>query len=65
MAGRSFEQWKVATISSMTSSRTVTETDNLLVTTQTHNSQPLHLDAEYAAGTELAGSSSMGFSPLR
>lgn len=33
--------------------RTVTETDNLLVTTLTHNSQPLHLDAEYAAGTEF------------
>ncbi len=34
-------------------SRTVTETDNLLFTTMTHNPQPLHLDAEYAAGTEF------------
>jgi acyl dehydratase len=33
--------------------RTVTETDNLLITTLTHNPQPLHLDAEYAAGTEF------------
>lgn len=33
--------------------RTVTETDNLLLTTLTHNPQPLHLDAEYAAGTEF------------
>lgn len=33
--------------------RTVTETDNLLFTTMTHNPQPLHLDAEYAAGTEF------------
>lgn len=33
--------------------RTVTETDNLLVTTLTHNPQPLHLDAEYAAATEF------------
>ena len=33
--------------------RTVTETDNLLISTLTHNPQPLHLDAEYAAGTEF------------
>jgi acyl dehydratase len=33
--------------------RTVTETDNLLMTTLTHNPQPLHLDAEYAATTEF------------
>jgi acyl dehydratase len=33
--------------------RTVTEADNLLITTLTHNPQPLHLDAEYAAGTEF------------
>ncbi len=32
-------------------SRTVTETDNLLFTTLTMNPQPLHLDAEFAAGT--------------
>jgi acyl dehydratase len=33
--------------------RTVTETDNLLITTLTHNPAALHLDAEYAAGTEF------------
>ncbi len=33
--------------------RTVTETDNLLFTTMTHNPQPLHLDAEYASSTEF------------
>jgi len=33
--------------------RTVTETDNLLFTTMTHNPQPLHLDAEYAGNTEF------------
>ena len=33
--------------------RTVTETDNLLISTLTHNPQPLHLDAEYAAGAEF------------
>lgn len=53
MAGRSFEQWKVGDHIAHDLSRTVTETDNLLVTTLTHNSQPLHLDAEYAAGSEF------------
>src|ERR1035438_2948050 len=33
--------------------RTVTETDNLLITTLTHNVQPLHLDAEAAAASEF------------
>lgn len=33
--------------------RTVTETDNVLFTTLTHNPQPLHLDAEFAANTEF------------
>jgi acyl dehydratase len=33
--------------------RTVTETDNILFTTMTMNPQPLHLDAEFAAGTEF------------
>lgn len=32
--------------------RTVTETDNLLFTALTLNPQPLHLDAEFAAGTQ-------------
>ena len=53
MAGRSYEQWKVGDHIVHELHRTVTETDNLLVTTLTHNSQPLHLDAEYAAGTEF------------
>lgn len=33
--------------------RTVTETDNVLITTLTHNVQPLHLDAEAAAASEF------------
>ena len=53
MAGRTFEQWNVGDRIAHDLSRTVTEADNLLVTTLTHNSQPLHLDAEYAAGTEF------------
>lgn len=53
MAGRIFEQWKVGDHIAHDLHRTVTEADNLLMTTLTHNSQPLHLDAEYAAGTEF------------
>ena len=33
--------------------RTVTETDNLLWSTMTHNPQPLHLDEEFAKKTEF------------
>jgi len=33
--------------------RTVTETDNLLMSALTHNPQPLHLDAEAAAASEF------------
>ena len=35
--------------------RTVTETDNLLFSTMTHNPQPLHLDAEAAKESEFGG----------
>ena len=53
MGGRNFEQWKVGDRITHDLSRTVTEADNLLITTLTHNPQPLHLDAEYAAQTEF------------
>ncbi|HKD48301.1 MAG TPA: MaoC family dehydratase [Rhizomicrobium sp.] len=53
MAGRFFEQWKVGDRIVHDIRRTVTETDNLLISTLTHNPQPLHLDAEYAASTEF------------
>jgi len=53
MAGRTFEQWKIGDHIAHALSRTVTEADNLLITTLTHNAQPLHLDAAYAAGTEF------------
>jgi acyl dehydratase len=33
--------------------RTVTDADNVLITALTHNPQPLHLDADYAATTEF------------
>lgn len=53
MAGRYFEDFCVGDEIKHDLHRTVTETDNLLITTLTHNPQPLHLDAEYAAGTEF------------
>lgn len=53
MAGRTFEQWKIGDHIAHDLCRTVTEADNLLITTLTHNPQPLHLDAQYAAGTEF------------
>lgn len=53
MAGRYFEEWQVGDRIVHELRRTVTETDNLLVSTLTHNPQPLHLDAEYAGATEF------------
>ena len=53
MAGRPYEDLEVCEVIVHGLSRTVTETDNLLITTLTHNTQPLHLDAEYAAGSEF------------
>ena len=53
MAGRFFDEWTVGDRVEHAISRTVTETDNVLISTLTHNPQPLHLDAEYAKGTEF------------
>ena len=53
MAGRYFDELEIGQIFRHVPHRTVTETDNLLMTTLTHNPQPLHLDAEYAGGTEF------------
>jgi acyl dehydratase len=53
MAGRNFEQWRIGDHIVHDLRRTVTEADNLLITTLTHNPQPLHLDADYAATTEF------------
>jgi acyl dehydratase len=48
MAGRYFDQWQVGDRIEHEIRRTVTETDNLLFSTMTHNPQPLHLDVEAA-----------------
>jgi len=53
MAGRYYEDWTVGDRIEHAIRRTVTETDNLLITTLTHNVQPLHLDAEAAAASEF------------
>ena len=53
MAGRFFDQWQVGDRIIHDTRRTVTETDNLLISTLTHNAQPLHLDAEYASASEF------------
>ena len=53
MAGRYFDEWHVGDKVAHAITRTVTETDNLLITTLTHNPQPLHLDYEAAAKTEF------------
>ena len=53
MVGKFYDQWQVGDRIIHDLHRTVTETDNLLITTITHNPQPLHLDAEYAEATEF------------
>ena len=53
MSGRYFDQWEVGDVVRHPITRTVTETDNLLITTLTHNPQPLHLDHEIASETEF------------
>jgi acyl dehydratase len=53
MAGRYYDQWTVGDRIVHDIRRTVTETDNLLFSTMTHNPQPLHLDAEAAKASEF------------
>jgi len=51
--GRWFEDLTVGAVIPHALTRTVTETDNVLLTTLTLNPARLHLDHEYAAGTEF------------
>lgn len=48
--GRYFEELNIGDVYPHAIRRTVTETDNLLFSTLTHNTQPLHLDEEFAKG---------------
>jgi len=47
MAGLYFEEFQVGMIFNHPMRRTITEADNVLFTTMTHNPSALHLDAEY------------------
>src|ERR1044072_2721771 len=53
MPGRYFNEWKVGDRVAHAVTRTVTEADNLLISTLTHNPQPMHLDREFAARSEF------------
>ena len=53
MAGRFFDEWQVGDTVAHAVTRTVTETDNVLVSALTHNPQPMHLDHEAAAASEF------------
>lgn len=53
MTGRYFDDWAIGDEIAHPIRRTVTETDNLLFSTMTHNPQPLHLDAVAAAESEF------------
>jgi acyl dehydratase len=47
MAGLYFEEFRVGQVFDHAIRRTITETDNVLFSTMTHNPAPLHLDEEY------------------
>ena len=53
MPGLYFEEFTVGMTFDHPIRRTITETDNVLLTTMTHNPAALHLDAEYMKGTEF------------
>ena len=53
MPGRYFDEWRVGDKVTHSVTRTVTETDNVLISALTHNPQPLHLDHEAAAASEF------------
>lgn len=53
MPGLTFEQFVVGQSFEHPIRRTVTEADNMLFSVMTMNPQPLHLDAEFSAGTEF------------
>ena len=53
MAGRYFDEWQIGDRVEHAVRRTVTETDNVLISTLTHNPQPMHLDHDYASQSEF------------
>ena len=53
MPGRYLDEWQVGDTVAHAVTRTVTETDNLLISALTHNPQPMHLDIEAAKASEF------------
>lgn len=53
MPGRYYDELSVGQTFDHPIRRTITETDNVLITTMTHNPAALHLDAEYMKNTEF------------
>jgi acyl dehydratase len=53
MPGRYFDEWQVGDRVTHAVTRTVTETDNVLISALTHNPQPMHLDHAAAAKSEF------------
>ncbi|MCU0496249.1 MAG: MaoC family dehydratase [Anaerolineae bacterium] len=53
MTGKYFEELEVGQVIRHTLGRTLTETDNVLFSSMTMNTQPLHINADYAAKTEF------------
>jgi acyl dehydratase len=58
MPGLYYEEFEPGMMFEHALRRTVTETDNLLITALTHNPAALHLDAEYMKTTEFGQPSS-------
>ena len=52
MGGLYYEEFEVGMEFKHSLTRTVTEMDNIMFYAMTHNPQPLHLDEEFAKGTE-------------
>ena len=53
MSGKYFEELEIGQIFHHQPGRTITESDNVFFTCLTMNPQPLHLDAEFAKGTQF------------
>ncbi len=53
MPGKYFEELTVGTIIKHSLGRTLTEMDNVLFSSLTMNTQPLHINADFAAQTEF------------
>jgi acyl dehydratase len=53
MTGYYYDEFEVGRVFAHAIRRTVTETDNVLFSTLTHNPAPLHIDAEYMRTSEF------------